>query len=141
MACQLYYKIFSTKPPILPHVNMQKKTKKVEQVEIMIFISNQCLIRLSGIGTDVTRQGKNEFWLQRAQDNILMQKNVFLRIRRNYKVSRYHSYLLIWHTPVQNYFIFHIFIVFKCLYRIEILELYLHDIGILSISFLNCQCS
>ena len=55
-------KMFSTKISyIASHVNMQKKTKKVEQVEIMIFISNQCLIRLSGIGTDVTRQGKNEF--------------------------------------------------------------------------------
>ena len=53
--------IDSTKYSVFPPVNMQKKTKKVEQVEIMRFISNQCLIRLSGIGTEVTRQGKNEF--------------------------------------------------------------------------------
>ena len=53
--------IVSTKYSVFPLVNMQKKTKKVEQVEIMRFISNQCLIRLSGIGTEVTRQGKNEF--------------------------------------------------------------------------------
>ena len=54
--------IFYGKYSIFHYVDMQKeKTKKVEQVEIMRIISNQCLIRLSGIGTEVTRQGENEF--------------------------------------------------------------------------------